>query len=105
MSTKNALVVLAAALAVGGAYAQEATALEQSTAQATPSMKTRAQVRAEVLAARERGEAIPALAGEATVFPEQATAVARSREDVRREAGRALRERRSERPDPTRVGG
>ncbi len=104
MPTKNALVALAITFAIANAYAQEATPLEQSTAAAAPSMKTRAQVRAEVLAARERGEVIPALAGEATVFPDQAAAT-RRREDVRRQTAPALPERHLQRPDATRVGG
>ncbi|HWP20135.1 MAG TPA: DUF4148 domain-containing protein [Burkholderiaceae bacterium] len=105
MFAKKTLVALAATLAAAGAFAQEATAIDRDFATATPSVKTRAEVRAELAQARARGEVIPALVGEASVAPTQPTAVARTREEVRREAVNYLREHRFDRDNAFNIGG
>lgn len=103
MSAKKAFVALAVLLAAAGASAQEATCVDRNFGRATPSDKTRAEVRAElrteIAQARARGETIPALSGEATVVtkPPAAVAMARSREDVRREVAEGAGLSRSDR--------
>ena len=106
MNAKKSLVVAAlSAFAAAGAFAQEVTAEELAFPANVPSTKTRAEVKAELAAAREQGR-LSVFSGEATEFPqERATATARSREDVRKETISYLRQNRFSQRDDSNIGG
>lgn len=106
MNAKKSLVVAAlSAFAAAGAFAQEVTAEDLAFPSSVASTKTRAQVKAELAAAGAEGR-LAALSGEASVFPQEgATAVTRSREDVRNETISYLRAHRFSSLDDLNIGG
>lgn len=85
MNAKQLFAALAIATAAGAAMAVEATQFDD-----TPTMKSRAEVRAETARAHRDGTLMSG--GEATVFVDHPdTAATRSRDDVRAEARMAGR--------------
>ncbi|MCW7539975.1 DUF4148 domain-containing protein [Aquabacterium sp. A7-Y] len=101
---KNLIAVLMTAFAATGAFAGEANDFDQSWTGEAQSVKTRAEVKAELAQARAQGEQLAVFSGEATVLPAQAaTATARSREDVKQETISFLRTQRS--AAPINIGG
>lgn len=92
MNTRQRLIAaLVTAFAATGAFAGEANADDETWTRQAPSVKSRAEVKAELAQLRAEG-ALPVSSGEATVFPgSRAGATARSRDAVKREAAEALR--------------
>ena len=87
MNAKHFVTALSLAFAAGSALAVEATQFDD-----TPSTLTRAEVKAEMLAARSAEQSV-VVGGEATVFVDAPVAAGgREREDVRAEARVAGRE-------------
>lgn len=107
MNVKKSLVVAAvSAFAAAGAFAQEVTAEELAFPSSVAATKTRAEVKAELAAARAQNGRLSVFSGEATAFPqEQATSVTRSRADVRNETISYLREHRFPSRDDQNIGG
>ncbi|MCW7539395.1 DUF4148 domain-containing protein [Aquabacterium sp. A7-Y] len=105
MNAKKTLIVAAmTAFAAAGAFAGEANDFDQTWTREAQSLKTRAEVKAELAQARAQGEQLAVFSGEATVLPAQAaTATARSREDVKQETASFLRTQPS--AAPINVGG
>jgi hypothetical protein len=58
-----------AAFSAAGAYAGEANDFDQTWTRESPSVKTRAEVRAELAQARANGEQLAAFSGESSVLP------------------------------------
>ncbi|WP_157359899.1 DUF4148 domain-containing protein [Caldimonas brevitalea] len=95
---KNLIVAVIATFAAAGAFAQEATPEDDNFHAQYASLKTRAQVKAELLQARA-DQPLVVHSGEASMSPMTArSAVTRSRDDVKRETISALRSDRAEAP-------
>ncbi|MCW7536829.1 DUF4148 domain-containing protein [Aquabacterium sp. A7-Y] len=83
MNAKKTLIVaVMTAFSAAGAFAGEANDFDQTWTRELPSVKTRAEVKAELAQARAQGEQLAVFSGEASVFPDAArTATAHRGED------------------------
>ncbi|WP_169787987.1 DUF4148 domain-containing protein [Caldimonas brevitalea] len=101
---KTVIVAVMTAFAAAGAFAGEANDDDQTWTRQSASVKTRAEVKAELAQARAEGEQLAVFSGETTVLPPQTGgALARSRQDVKQDTVSFLRTQRS--AAPINIGG
>ncbi|AKJ30112.1 DUF4148 domain-containing protein [Caldimonas brevitalea] len=87
---KNLIVALMTTFAAAGAFAGEANDFDQTWTLELPSVKTRAEVKAELAQARARGEQLAVFSGEASEFSDAArTATARGGDNDKAQASTA----------------